>query len=185
MREIEGKAVCREGNGSPMALLGYDLDELARLLAMMDDSGLDELILEEDERSLKLRGPRRAKPVAYVPAAPAPSAHTGTVLSLPPPAKTGGKTHAAPSSGVATEPGEGQISLTAPMVGVFYRSDKPGGAPFISVGQHVSVGQTIGIIEAMKVFSEIPAESAGIVVAVPAQDGQLVQAGSPLFILQE
>jgi acetyl-CoA carboxylase biotin carboxyl carrier protein len=160
-----------------MALLGYDLDELARLLAMMDASGLDEIILEEEDRSLKLRGPRRAKLTIDLPAAPVP-------LTLPP-AKSAAKSHTAPSGNVATEPTEGQVALTAPMVGVFYRAEKPGAAPFVSVGQHVSVGQTVGVIEAMKVFSEIPAEHAGVVVSIPAQDGHLVQAGSPLFILQQ
>jgi acetyl-CoA carboxylase biotin carboxyl carrier protein len=167
-----------------MALLGYDLDELARLLAMMDASGLDEIILEEEDRSLKLRGPRRAKLTIDLPAAPVPAAQGATMLTLPP-AKSAAKSHTAPSGNVATEPTEGQVALTAPMVGVFYRAEKPGAAPFVSVGQHVSVGQTVGVIEAMKVFSEIPAEHAGVVVSIPAQDGHLVQAGSPLFILQQ
>lgn len=165
-----------------MALLGYDLDELARILQMMDDSGLDELIIEEDDRSLKLRGPRRQRQVFYPTAAPA--APEGNLLALPP-APRKPKKSAAPSSGVQTEPTAGQIALESPMVGVFYRSEKPGAPPFVTIGQHVSVGQTIGIIEAMKVFSEVPADHAGVVVAIPAQEGQLVQAGSALVILQQ
>ncbi len=165
-----------------MALLGYDLDEIARILAMMEDSGLDELIIEEEDRSLKLRGLRRAKPMLYT-AAPTHGENT-TVLSLPSAPKTPKKS--APSgSKPQTEPDVDQVALTAGMVGVFYRSEKPGSPPLVNIGQHVAVGQIIGIIEAMKVFSEVPAEHSGIVVAVPAQDGQLVQADSALVILQK
>ncbi len=165
-----------------MALLGYNLDELARILQMMDDSGLDELIIEEEDRSLKLRGPRRNKPVVHTSVAHA--ALAGNVLALPPAPKLPKKS-AKSSQGVQTEPAEDQIALESPMVGVFYRSEKPGSPLFVTIGQHISVGQTIGIIEAMKVFSEVLAEHSGIVVAVPAQDGQLVQAGSALVILQQ
>ena len=70
------------------------------------------------------------------------------------------------------------------MVGVFYRTGKPGDPPLIEVGQRIVRDQPIGIIEAMKIFSEIPAEHGGIVVAIPANDGQLVQAGTPLVILK-
>jgi len=67
---------------------------------------------------------------------------------------------------------------------MFYRAEKPGGPPLVTVGQHVSIGQIIGIIEAMKIFSEVLAEHAGVVIAVPAQDGQLVHAGAPLIVLR-
>jgi acetyl-CoA carboxylase biotin carboxyl carrier protein len=78
----------------------------------------------------------------------------------------------------------GEIALVSPMVGVYYRSGKPGDPPLVEVGQVVVRDQPIGIIEAMKIFSEIPAEHGGTVVAVPAQDGQLVQAGTPLVIVK-
>ncbi len=71
------------------------------------------------------------------------------------------------------------------MMGMFYRSEKPGGPPLVSVGQSVSIGQAIGIIEAMKIFSEVLAEHAGVVVAVPATDGELVHAGAPLVVLRK
>ncbi len=165
-----------------MALLGYDLDEITRILAMMEDSGLDELIIEEDDRSLKLRGPRRAKPLIQT--VNVPVAEKTTLLSLPAAPKTSKKSGAS-SHKPQTEPNADQIALTAGMVGVFYRSEKPGAAPLVNIGQHVAVGQIIGIIEAMKVFSEVPADHSGVVVAVPAQDGQLVQADSALVILQK
>ena len=165
-----------------MALLGYDLDEIARILQMMDDSGLDELIIEENDRSLKLRRPRRQKPMFHTTSAPA--AQSDNILALPPAPKTPQKSAVSPG-GMQTEPAAGQIALASPMMGIFYRSEKPDSPSFVTIGQHISVGQTIGIIEAMKVFSEVLAEHSGIAVAVPAQDGQLVQAGFALVILQQ
>ena len=165
-----------------MALLGYDLDEIARILAMMEDSGLDELLIEEEDRSLKLRGPRRPKPVVSMMATS--SADNTAVLALPAAPQTPKKSGRQPGK-PQTEPDADQVALTAGMVGVFYRSEKPGAPPLVGIGQHIAIGQIIGIIEAMKVFSEVPADHSGVVVAVPAQDGQLVQADSALVILQK
>jgi acetyl-CoA carboxylase biotin carboxyl carrier protein len=169
-----------------MAILGFELEEIARLLALMEAQDLDELIIEEEGRSLRLRGPRRQKTTYVVETPPAPESRAPHHSVPHAPRHAQPKTiHAsANGAGASSELPVGQIALASPMVGVFYRSDKPGAAPFINVGEHVAVNQTIGIIEAMKVFSEVPADHAGTVVAIPAQDGQLVQAGTPLVILQ-
>ena len=71
------------------------------------------------------------------------------------------------------------------MVGVFYRAEKAGAPPLVSVGDRVEIGQTVGVLEAMKVFSEFKAEHAGVIVSIPAQDGVLVQAGTPLLVLKK
>ncbi|MCS6776872.1 MAG: biotin/lipoyl-containing protein [Chloroherpetonaceae bacterium] len=170
-----------------MALLGFELEEIARVIEILEKRELDELIFEADGRSLRLRGPRRERPAVSL----APTSHpqvpaAGPAPTTPPRRHAASRSHSISSNGAASAdalPAD-QIALTAPMVGVFYRSDRPGGPPFVNVGERVAVGQTIGLIEAMKVFSEVPAEHAGIVVAIPAQDGQLVQAGTPLMILQ-
>ena len=75
--------------------------------------------------------------------------------------------------------------LTAPLTGTFYRSATPDTPPFIEVGQSVEVGDTIGVLEAMKVFNEVPAEVGGTVLNIPAQSGTLIQRGDPLVVLQE
>lgn len=75
--------------------------------------------------------------------------------------------------------------LTAPLTGTFYRSATPDTPPFIEVGQSVEVGDTIGVLEAMKVFNEVPAEVGGTVLDIPAQNGTLIQRGDPLVVLQE
>ncbi|MEN6372751.1 MAG: acetyl-CoA carboxylase biotin carboxyl carrier protein [Armatimonadota bacterium] len=76
------------------------------------------------------------------------------------------------------------ITIESPMVGVFYRAQSPDIPPFVEIGDIIEIGQTIGLIEAMKVFSEIPAEVAGEVVDVPVDNGKLVQQGQPLIVIR-
>lgn len=170
-----------------MAILGFELEDIARVLALMETQELGELIYEEEGRSLRIRGPRQKKVnYGFVPNTPHEHHAVSHSLSPPPRHAPAKSVHVAGNgTGTSGELSAEQIALTSPMVGVFYRSDKPGAAPFINVGERIAVDQTIGLIEAMKVFSEVPAEHAGIVVAIPAQDGQLVQAGTPLVILQK
>ena len=169
-----------------MAILGFELEEIARLLALLEAQDLDELVIEEEGRSLRVRGPRRKKAIHLVESHTVPEPRVGTHVTPHTPRPTQPKAHSASGNGAGSsgELPSRHIALTSPMVGVFSRSHKPGAPGFINVGERVAVNQTIGLIEAMKVFSEVPAEHSGIVVAIPAQDGQLVQAGTPLVILQ-
>lgn len=164
-----------------MAILGFEIEEIQRALALMDTSELEEIVWEEEGRYLRIRSPY--SPPVFAPnpiSIPAPTAPQ-PLLALPK-APTPAST---PSVAPPDVPAEDQIVLTAPMVGVFYRSPKPGDPNFIEVGQRISQEQTIGIIEAMKIFSEIPAEHSGIVIAIPAPDGQMVREGTPLVILKK
>ncbi|MBE3577105.1 MAG: acetyl-CoA carboxylase biotin carboxyl carrier protein [Limnochordales bacterium] len=86
--------------------------------------------------------------------------------------------------GEAGRGGSKLIEVTAPIVGTFYRAPSPGAEPFVSVGDHIEVGQTLCIIEAMKLMNEIQAEVAGRVVAVTAEDGQPVEYGQTLFLVE-
>ncbi len=157
-----------------MALFGFELDEIVKLVQLFEESGLDEFIINEDSRYLRIRGPRSTVKLK----ATAEQSYRHAVVTEPP------RRLPPPSSASPDPPVAAGIHLTSPMMGMFYRSDKPGAAPLVTVGQHVSVGQVIGIIEAMKIFSEVLAEHAGVVIAVPAGDGQLVHAGATLVILQ-
>lgn len=74
-------------------------------------------------------------------------------------------------------------AIASPLVGIFYRSPSPDAPAFVEIGDHVEVGQTVGIVEAMKVFNEITADRAGVVLAAPAANGALVQAGQPLLVI--
>ena len=75
--------------------------------------------------------------------------------------------------------------ITSPLVGTFYRSPSPDASAFVEIGDQVEVGQTLCIVEAMKVFNEITADRAGMVIAIPMQNGQLVQVGQVLMVLDE
>ena len=95
---------------------------------------------------------------------------------------------AAPTSVVSemvvdTAPPSHEQNITAPMVGTFYASPTPGAPPYVKVGDHVEVGQTVGIIEAMKIMNEIAADRAGMVTAVLVENGQAVEYGSPIVRL--
>ena len=155
-----------------MAILGFELEEIVRLIQMLEESGLDEIVFKEESRYLRVRGPRTGGSAAPTQNAAPPSAARAQ-RALPPAAPT--------PAGIPDD----QIALASPMMGMFYRSEKPGGPPLVVIGQAVSVGQAIGIIEAMKIFSEVLAEHAGVVVAVPAVDGELVQAGEALVVLRK
>ena len=161
-----------------LAILGFELDEVARLIALMEAQGLDEIIYQEGDRSLRIRGPRAPKAARTVdrPATELPPIAQRAIAPPKRDKKRDRRDEAPPAD---------QITLTSPMVGVFYRSSQPGTPSFVEVGQTVTLKQPIGMIEAMKVFSVIEAEHAGVVVAVPAQDGKLVQAGEALVILRK
>lgn len=143
-----------------------DLRKLKTLIDLVQQSGISELEITEGEERVRIsRGvsSAAAQAVALAPAAAPPSA-------IPPPAEAG----AAP---------EGHI-IRSPMVGTFYRSSAPGAKAFVEVGQEVKSGQTLCIIEAMKLLNEIEADRDGIVKAALAENGQPVEYGEPLFILE-
>ena len=164
-----------------MALFGFELEEIARLVALVEAQGLEEFIYEEEGRFLRIRGPRAAKPPRVQIAAPMQTVASHTVTL---PAASVTRRPPTPAKKSEAIPAADQIVLESPMVGVFYRAEKAGAPPLVNVGDRVSIGQTVGIIEAMKVFSEFKAEHAGVIMSVPAKDGQLVQAGAPLIVLK-
>ena len=164
-----------------MAILGFELEEIAQLLVLMEANKLDQILIEEDDRFLRIRGPRQPKKTVVKQAKQTEEVTFPVARQQPRPKAIA----AAPNPSVPKELPTDQVALVSPMVGMYYHSDKPGSPPFVRVGDSVSVGQTIGLIEAMKIFSEIPAEHGGTVVALPAKDGQLVQAGTPLIILRK
>jgi len=147
-----------------------DLRKLKKLIDLVQESGIAELEITEGEEKVKIV---KGGAVTLAPT-PAP-------LALPPPAaevKVGGGAPAA-------EPATGQEGhvVKAPMVGTFYRSPSPDAKPFVEVGQSVKEGDTICIIEAMKLMNEIEADASGVVKAILVENGQPVEYGQPLFIL--
>ncbi len=153
-----------------MAILGFELEEIARLVTLMQEQGLQDLIVEEEGRSLRMRGPKK-KEKLY-------AARGSKLLAKP----VSGQRALLPAPAAYQETGE---KLLSPMVGVFYRSDKPGGTPLIQIGDHIQREQTIGVLEAMKVFSEFKSECSGIVVDILVKDGQLVHTGDVLMVVRK
>ena len=96
-----------------------------------------------------------------------------------------GRAPRAAISNSSVDKAQSGTSVSAPIMGVFYRSPSPGEPPFVEIGDHVSAGDPIGSIEAMKVFSEVISEVTGLVVAIPAENGKLVHAGDSLIVVEE
>ena len=149
-----------------------DLRKLKKLIDLVQESGIAELEITEGEEKVKIvKGgvvSISAPPVVAMPAA-APA-------SAPAPA-------AAAPGGETREPGQEGHVVKAPMVGTFYRSPSPDAKVFVEVGQAVKEGDTICIIEAMKLMNEIEADASGVVKAILIENGQPVEYGQPLFIL--
>ncbi|CCW34711.1 acetyl-CoA carboxylase, biotin carboxyl carrier protein [Chthonomonas calidirosea] len=165
-----------------MAILGFELEEIARIVALVESRGLAELVIEEEGRYLRVRGPLAEQTKSFATSVTPPMIAAPAPVQAPavPAAPTKRKERRADSN----EEAPGRVRLTSPMVGVFYRSEKPGAPPLVNVGDRVEVGQTVGVLEAMKVFSEFKSEYAGVVVAILVEDGQLVEAGTPLMVIQ-
>ena len=147
-----------------------DLRKLKKLIDLVQESGIAELEITEGEEKVKIvKGGgvtmSAAPQVAFAPAAAvAPAA-------------------AAPAAPADPDAGQDGHVVKAPMVGTFYRSPSPDAKAFVEVGQAVKEGDTICIIEAMKLMNEIEADASGVVKAILVENGQPVEYGQPLFIL--
>jgi acetyl-CoA carboxylase biotin carboxyl carrier protein len=148
-----------------------DLRKLKKLIDLVEESGIAELEITEGEEKVRIaRTLPGAQPIVMqqpqqLVAAPAPAA------AAPVPAA------AAP----AALP-DGHV-VKSPMVGTFYRSNSPGGKAFVDVGQSIGAGETLCIIEAMKLMNEIESDAAGTIKAILVENGQPVEYGEPLFVI--
>jgi acetyl-CoA carboxylase biotin carboxyl carrier protein len=152
-----------------------DLRKVKTLIDLVQQSGIAELEITEGEEKVRIsRGVSGAPQVAAVShvVAPPQAGSTPAVAGVP----------AAPAAAEAAPAPEGHV-VRSPMVGTFYRSSAPGAKAFVEVGQAVKAGETICIIEAMKLLNEIEADQDGTVKAILVENGQPVEYGEPLFIL--
>lgn len=153
-----------------------DVTFIAALAELLRENDLSELEVRRDygaDDSLKVRVSRKSEVVTMVNAAPAPVAA----------ASSAAPTTAAPAA-TAADPANDPGAITSPMVGTVYMSPEPGAAAFINVGDTVSEGQTLLIIEAMKTMNQIPSPRAGKVKRILVDDGSPVEFGEPLVILE-
>lgn len=151
-----------------------DIRKVKKLIELLESSGVAEIEIKEGEESVRISRQTThhlaPPPVSYAP--PPPQIHTS-----PAPA---------PQASSDDEPAnslpEGQQVLS-PMVGTFYRASSPGATPFVEIGKSVKAGDTLCIIEAMKMLNQIETEFSGVVKAILVENGQPVEYGEPLFVI--
>jgi acetyl-CoA carboxylase biotin carboxyl carrier protein len=146
------------------------------LIELLEESGISELEISEGEESVRIsRYPRGGAPAG--PAAPAPIAYA----AAPPPVAAA----ATPATAAGEhKPRNDEHMVTSPMVGTYYASPSPGAKSFVEVGSEIKVGQILCIIEAMKMMNQIESDKAGKITAVLAKNGDPVEFGQPLFVIE-
>ena len=153
-----------------------DLRKLKKLIDLVQESGIAELEITEGEERVRINRTNNAGQMpTYV-----------TMPQAAPPATGYAAAPAAPAAAAAAEPPaepEGHV-VKSPMVGTFYRSSAPGAKSFVEVGQNINAGETLCIIEAMKILNEIEADQAGTITQIYCENGQAVEYGQPLFVIE-
>jgi len=147
-----------------------DIRKVKKLIELLEESGISELEISEGEESVRIsRHPRTAMQLpmaAAMPMAPAPAPAT--------PATAAGE----------HKPRNDDNTVTSPMVGTYYSASAPGAKSFVEIGTEIKVGQILCIIEAMKMMNQIESDKAGRVTAILAKNGEPVEFGQPLFIIE-
>jgi len=149
-----------------------DIRKVKKLIELLEESGISEIEIKEGEESVRIsrNGPSMTMPqMQYAPAMAPPMAAPAT---------------AAPVAAEAAAPEVSGHVVTSPMVGTFYEAPSPGSAPFVEVGKSVKEGDTLCIIEAMKMLNQIEADKSGVIKQMVAENGQPVEFGQPLFIIE-
>ena len=151
-----------------------DIRKVKKLIELLEESGIAEIEISEGEESVRIsRYPQgQAAPIMHY-AAPPPA-----MAAAPAPAAV------APAAIAAPVPSKADHTVTAPMVGTFYSAATPGAKAFVDIGSEVNVGDTLCIIEAMKMMNQIESDKAGRVTAVLVKNGDPVEFGQPLFIIE-
>ncbi len=151
-----------------------DIRKVKKLIELLEESGISELEISEGEESVRIsRHPRQGMQVA---AQAAPVMQAVPAAAAAPPA-------AATSAGERA-PRNDEHTVTSPMVGTYYASASPGAKPFVEIGSEIKVGQILCIIEAMKMMNQIESDKEGRVTAMLAKNGEPVEFGQPLFIIE-
>jgi acetyl-CoA carboxylase biotin carboxyl carrier protein len=149
-----------------------DIRKVKKLIELLEESGISEIEIKEGEESVRIsrNGPNMTMPqMQYAPAMAPPMAAPAA---------------AAPVAAEAAAPEVSGHVITSPMVGTFYEAPSPGSAPFVEVGKSVKEGDTLCIIEAMKMLNQIEADKSGVIKQMVAENGQPVEFGQPLFIIE-
>jgi acetyl-CoA carboxylase biotin carboxyl carrier protein len=149
-----------------------DIRKVKKLIELLDESGIAEIEITEGEESVRISRYSPNAPVA------APVAAAAPIAAAPAAAAS-----AAPAAPV--EPEEDGFEVTAPMVGTFYAASSPGAAPYVQVGDRVNEGDTLCIIEAMKMMNQIETDVSGVVKSIRLQNGEPVEFGQTLIVIDQ
>jgi acetyl-CoA carboxylase biotin carboxyl carrier protein len=150
-----------------------DIRKVKKLIELLEESGISELEISEGEESVRIsRHPRMAMQAPVAVASPMVQAAVPAGPSTP-----------ATSAG-EHKPRNDEFTVTAPMVGTYYSAASPGAQTFVEIGSEVKIGQVLCIIEAMKMMNQIESDKAGRVTAILAKNGEPVEFGQPLFIIE-
>jgi acetyl-CoA carboxylase biotin carboxyl carrier protein len=156
-----------------------DIRKVKKLIELLEESGIAEIEISEGEESVRISryptGPAAAPPMVHY-AAPPMAAAPAAVASAP--------QAPLPAAAAPAPVAKPDHTVTAPMVGTFYSAASPGAKPFVDIGSEVNVGDTLCIIEAMKMMNQIESDKAGRVTAVLVKNGDPVEFGQPLFIIE-
>jgi acetyl-CoA carboxylase biotin carboxyl carrier protein len=159
-----------------------DIRKIKKLIELLEESGIAEIEIKEGEEAVRIS---RLPPAG---AAVQPYAQLVHAAALPvaagAPARAAEGPAAAHAESAAPKPKPNEHVITAPMVGTFYGSPSPGAPPFVEIGDEIKVGQVLCIIEAMKMMNQIEADKAGRLASVMAKNGDPVEFGQPLFVIE-
>src|ERR1700761_1365868 len=156
-----------------------DIRKIKKLIELLEESGIAEIEIKEGEEAVRIS---RMPPT---PPAPAYPQFTHVPMPMSPQLEAPATAAAPPVTEVAvTKPKPNEHVITAPMVGTFYGSPSPGAKAFIEIGDEIKVGQVLCIIEAMKMMNQIESDRAGKVTSIMARNGDPVEFGQPLFVVE-
>jgi len=154
-----------------------DIRKIKKMIELLEESGIAEIEIKEGEETLRIARALPSQPPPYAHPVPTP---VQSAAAAEPAART--PAPAAPAA--VPRPAPGEQTVTAPMVGTYYSAPSPGANNFVEIGDEVEVGQVLCIIEAMKMMNQIESEKAGTLQAILVKNGEPVEFGQPLFIIQ-
>ena len=155
-----------------------DIRKIKKLIELLEESGIAEIEIKEGEEAVR---------ISRMPAVPAQPPQVTHLAALPPAVAAAAQSpgvEVAATDSAAAKPKPSEHVITAPMVGTFYASPSPGAKAFVEIGDEIKVGQVLCIIEAMKMMNQIEADRAGRVASVMARNGDPVEFGQPLFVVE-
>ena len=152
-----------------------DIRKVKKLIELLDESGIAEIEITEGEEAVRISRYPQGAAVAAAPPAPV---HVAPAAAPAAPAEVA-------QAPAATEPEEDGFLVPAPMVGTFYAASSPGAAPYVQVGDRVKEGDTLCIIEAMKMMNQIDADVSGVIKSIRVQNGEAVEYGQTLIVIDQ